>query len=287
MFDFLNKPYPFSTDLRLSLRLASGIAIGVFLFILFFQPLELDPTDTNSYILTIAGFAGITFLVISLMKIIVPWALRGRLRIDLWDIKKEIVLLLSIWILNSVAFPFYLAYVGHVPMTMYLEFKIVLICLVSPVVIILVNKIHLQKDSLQETQQTIKELEEQSGSSRSEKKQMLELNSDNRTEKLVLEPQDLILVRSAENYVEIIFRENQAINRKLLRSTMMAIEDQLRSFPNLVRCHRTCIINAVPGVKMHRTVQGIKLRIPGYDEEVPVSRQYLMGVRAILEKNGL
>jgi DNA-binding LytR/AlgR family response regulator len=40
-------------------------------------------------------------------------------------------------------------------------------------------------------------------------------------------------------------------------------------------------------VKMFRTVNGIKLKIPGYDEEVPVSRQYLLGVRSALEKHGL
>jgi DNA-binding LytR/AlgR family response regulator len=70
----------------------------------------------------------------------------------------------------------------------------------------------------------------------------------------------------------------------LLRATMRSIEDQLRSHPKIVRCHRTCIVNTGSGIKMHRTPQGIKLRIPGFDEEIPVSRQYLIGVKAAFEK---
>lgn len=286
MFDFLNKPYLFNTDLRYSLKLGSGIAIGVFLFILFFQPLELNNTDFNSYILTIAGFASITFLLISFVKIILPWTFLGKVRIERWDIKREIFHMLLIWTLNSVAFCFYLVYVGKVPLTMYLAFKIVLICLVFPVLIMLINEINNQKIHLQEMRRKILEFEEQLGSGRLDKKQTLELVSDSRNEKLILEPESLILVRSAENYVEIVYQKDQSVQKKLLRSTMRSIEDQLRSHPEMVRCHRTCIVNTGKGTKILRTQQGIKLRIPDYDEDIPVSRQYLLAVRAAIEMNG-
>ena len=282
MFDFLNKPYPFSSDLRLNLKLGSWIAIGVFLFILFFQPLGLDTSNTDSYILTVAGFAGISFLLIGLVRIILPWTLRGALGVERWNLMREILQLLLIWILNSIAFSFYLAYVGHVPLTMYLVFKMVLICFAFPVVILLVNQIHNQRTRLEEIQIELNELEEQSAKLRQAENRPLELLSDNRSDRLVLDAETLILIRSAENYVEILYRENQTIQKKLLRSTMVAMEDQLRSHPEMIRCHRTCIIHIVPGIKLKRTGQGLKLRIPGYDEEVPVSRQYLLGVRAAL-----
>ena len=67
---------------------------------------------------------------------------------------------------------------------------------------------------------------------------------------------------------------------------MLAMEDQLRPIPGMVRCHRTCIIHAVPGVKINRTSGGLKLRVPGYEEELPLSRQYLLGVKEALESFG-
>ncbi len=285
MFDFLNKSYPFNTDLGYSLKMVLGMAIGVFLFILFFQPLELQNDNFESYVLTIAGFAGITILLIGMVKIILPWTFRRFFRFELWDLKREVFLQTLIWILNSVAFSFYLAYVGHVSMTMYLAFKIVLICLAMPVMMMLIYEIHILRGQLTILHQKNHEIKEHLSTEETRKATPIEIYSDNRLEKLVLEPENLILVRSAENYVEIVFLENGAVHKKLLRTTMISIEDQLRSCPDLVRCHRTCIINIGSVEKLQRTAQGTKLRVVDYDEEIPVSRQYLLGVKAAFEIN--
>jgi DNA-binding LytR/AlgR family response regulator len=284
MFDFLNKSYPFNTDLGYTLKLGSGIAIGVFLFILFFQPLSLDRTNVESYILTVAGFAGITFLVISLVKIIIPAAFKGAIVLERWNLKKEVILMLLIWILNSVAFSFYLAYVGKVPLSMYLAFRIVLICLALPVLIMLVDEIYNLRNQVFAVHQRISELEDQKLSDNNKTVPSLELLSENRSEKLGLDLSDLLLVRSAENYVEVLYFENQSVQKKLLRATMLSIEAQLRPFKKMVRCHRTCIVNTGLVEKLQRTARGIRLRISGYDEEIPVSRQYLLSVKAALDE---
>ncbi len=286
MFDFLNKPYPFTTDLKYSLKLAFGLAIGIFIFILFFQPFELNNTDFNSYILTVAGFSGITLLLISLLKIILPWAFEGLFQPDSWDMKRELFLLFLIWVLNSVAFAFYLAYVGRVPVTIYLAFKIALTCLVLPVMMMLINEIQNLKTQVLEQRYKIRELEDQLGNFTVEQA-TVELHSDNRSDKLLLKSEALILVRSAENYVEIIYRENHLLQKKLLRSTMKSIEDQLRSFSEMVRCHRTCIINAGAVIRLKRTAQGYRLSLAEYHEEIPVSRQYLLAVKAVIDKPDL
>lgn len=284
MFDFLNKPYSFITDLRYTLKLAFGIAIGVFLFILFFQPLQLDSTNYESYILTVAGFAGITFLLIGLVTIILPLAFRGTIIRDRWDIKRELFLMFLIWALNSVAFSFYLAYVGRVQLSMYLAFKVVLICLVIPMMIMLINEIYNLKTQVLAIRQKNRELEDMAGSSNTEKESFLELLSENRAEKLRFLLADLILVRSAENYVEIIYREDGSVQKKLLRATMLSIEAQLRPYPAMVRCHRTCIVNTGSVDKLQRSARGIRLVVSGYDEEIPVSRQYLLSVKSALEE---
>ena len=187
MFDFLNKPYPFNTDLSYILKLSSGIAIGVFLFILFFQPLSLDITNFDSYILTVAGFAGIAFLLINLVKIILPLAFRGSIILGHWDLKREVFLMFLVWVLNSVAFSFYLSYVGKVQMSMYLAFRIVLICLALPVLIMLINEIYNLNNQVHLLLQKNRELEDQTLNYSNENGPPLELHSENRAEKLRLE----------------------------------------------------------------------------------------------------
>jgi len=282
MFDFLNKPYPFNTDLRYSIKLALGLAVGEFLFILFFKPLELNTSNFDSYLMIIAGFAGITLILVGLLRIILPSSIPGLFKIERWDIKREVFLLFLIWVLNSVASSFYLAYVGHVRLTMYIAFKVVLICLAIPAMIMLINEINNLKTLALELLGRNRELEDIIGSENTQDMPSIELVSDTRSEKVVMEPEVLILVRSAENYVEIVYRDNGSIQKKLIRSTMKSIEDQLRAFPEMVRCHRTCIVNTGSVLKMQKTARGNILKIHDYEEDIPVSRQYLLSVKAAL-----
>ena len=59
---------------------------------------------------------------------------------------------------------------------------------------------------MEDSKHQILELLESSGMKLPLEDQLLELHSDNRSEKLILEPRALIMVRSAENYVQIVYR---------------------------------------------------------------------------------
>ena len=272
MFDFLDKPYPFDNALRDFLRIGFGIALGLFLFILFFQPFELDNSDVNNYILTIAGFSSITFLLISVLQIILPWSFPKRLNKKNWDLKREITLQFLLWVLNSVAWAFYTAYVADVKLSMYLAVKIVILSLAPPVIILLIKEVRslrMQVDGLKIQH-------------REKRQEHIELVSDNRSEKLALASGELILVKSAENYVEIQYLAGGTLTKKLLRATFNSIEDQLRPFSQMIRCHRTYIINIDHVMKLYREYGRIYLKMNGIEEDIPVSRQYLLGIRNAL-----
>jgi DNA-binding LytR/AlgR family response regulator len=110
----------------------------------------------------------------------------------------------------------------------------------------------------------------------------IELVSDNRSEKLIMESSELILIKSAENYVEIHYLAGGTGTKKLLRTTFKGIEDQLKPFSQMIRCHRTCIINMDHVIKLQREYGRIYLKMNGVEEEIPVSRQYLLGIRNAL-----
>jgi hypothetical protein len=272
MFEFLDKPYPFDNALNAFSRIGFGIALGLFLFILFFQPFELDNTDVNNYILTIAGFSGITFLLIGVLQIILPWSFPKRLNKKNWDLKREIILQFLLWVLNSVAWAFYIVYVAGVKLSMYLEVKIVLLSFAPPLIILFVKEIR----SLRMQLENIK------AQHREKRQERIELVSENRSEKLILESSELVLIKSAENYVEIFYLVGDTGTKKLLRTTFKGIEDQLKPFSQMIRCHRTCIINMDHVIKLHREYGRIYLKMNDVEEEIPVSRQYLIGIRNAL-----
>ncbi|MCK4854662.1 MAG: LytTR family transcriptional regulator, partial [Bacteroidales bacterium] len=245
-----------------------GIALGLFLFILFFQPFELDNTDVNNYILTIAGFSGITFLLIGVLQIILPWIFPIRLNKKNWDLKREIIVQFLLWVLNSVAWAFYTAYVANVKLSMYLAVKIVILSMAPPVIILFIKEfrsLRMQVDGLKVQH-------------REKRQEHIELVSENRSEKLALTSGELILVQSAENYVEIQYLAGGTWTKKLLRATFKSIEDQLRPFSQMIRCHRSYIINMDHVIKLHREYGRIYLKMNGIEENIPVSRQYLLGI---------
>lgn len=262
------------------MRFLLTIAFGIFLFILFFQPIPIEQFDFNNRLLFAGGFVAIIFLFQVLI--------RGLFRTFIPDhlFKQDELLLLSygriflITVLSSVAVAFYLRYVGSVSITFYEMFKIILICLVSPVIqsiydrfaeLIMQNELlmHEKENILKEIQHYQDDYQNQS----------IEFISEYGAEPLNLPVADIVLLRSADNYVEVIYLEGNTVKKKLIRNTLKNIEQQLKPFSNFIRCHRTSIINSFHVEKLNRKFNNHWLILKGFDDPVPVSRQYLLKIK--------
>ena len=92
-----------------------------------------------------------------------------------------------------------------------------------------------------------------------------------------------MMIRSADNYVDIYFRKEKEIEHKLLRSTLKSIHNELNDYPEFLRCHRTCIVNSAYVLNMTNSYKGHRLIMLDLDEDIPVSRQYILGIKAALD----
>ena len=283
MQDFLNKSYPFNLDLRQNLKVIFGISMGSFLFILFFQPIELMTTDFNNMLLIIAGFGVITFIFLVLALIIAPSILPRLFKSGKWNFNREIVLNTCIWVLNSVAFTFYTRYVGQTNITFHSVFIIVLLCLLQVIILIIVNRFEILKIKLQYALNPEKKPDKIS--TKENESENIEFISENKSEKISLQLNKVIMLRSADNYVEIFWKKEEEIKKKLIRQTLQNTEYQLTNYPQIIRCHRTCLFNTNYVSKLNIYPQGYKLKLKYIDEEIPVSRQYILKVKEALQGN--
>jgi len=281
MLDFLNKSYPFNDDPKQNFKFSIGISLGIFLFILFFQPIELMTTDFNNKLLIIAGFGGISFFSLILLLIIAPSVFPGLFMPGKWNFKRDIVLNVCIWVLISVVSTFYARYVGKTNITFYSVFVIVFLSLVQVAILIITNRFETLKIKLQNAlnlnekpDRTIKE-----GNELVE----IEFDSENKFEKISLQLTEIIMLRSADNYIEIFWEKEGEIKRKLIRQTLQNTEYQLIKYPQIIRCHRTCLFNINYVSKLNIYPQGYKLKLKNIEEEVPVSRQYILKVKEALQ----
>ncbi len=281
MLDFLNKSYPFNDDPKQNLKLILGISLGMFLFILFFQPIDLMTTDFNNKLLIIAGFGGITFFSMVLALIIAPSVLPGLFLSGKWNFKRDIVLNTCIWAIISVASIFYARYVGQTKITFYSVFMIVFLSLVPVAILIISNRFEILKIKLQDALNLNKKPDKISAEENESDE--IEFESEYKSERFSLPLNKIIMLRSADNYVEVFWEKDGEIKKKLIRQTLQNTEHQLIKYPQIIRCHRTCLFNTNYVSKLNIYPQGYKLKLNYIEEEIPVSRQYILKVKEVLQ----
>jgi hypothetical protein len=285
MINLQNKKNPTSKETRQELKNYFGISLAIFLFILFFQPFDFSHLNFNNQLLIIAGLGTIIFVFLSLFLLILPTIFPSIFE-DHSESLFGNFMGLFISALCSVAFAFYLRYVGIIYLSMFLMFKVLLICVTPYVVLKIIN----YQVSLKETIFDLKESNNRLKSlladfQHEETVKAVEIYSENKAEKLALEINSLLLIRSADNYIEIIYNEDDQYKKKLIRNSLKNIEDQLSKYTNFIRCHRTYILNSNHIEKLVKSYSGYKIRLRNFPEEIPVSRQFHLKVKEAIMKD--
>ena len=283
MKDFLKRPYSFNDDLKYNLRLSTGISIGMFIFYLFFQPLALKNEDVNNRLVIIAGFGFITFFILGIALIILPWIFPRFFQTGKWNLIRDIILNAVIWILISTAYTVYARYIGLIEITYHSMFKILLLGLAPVAILVIVNQNKILKRYLQNALElvTILEPEDEKQGDRADIEIVIE--SDSKSEFMKVKINDLMLIKSANNYIEIFWRQNDEVHKRLLRNTLTNVKQQLRQYPDLIRCHRTALINGQFAEKLTGGAHSYHIRLKYLEEPVPVSRQYSLSVKEYMQ----
>lgn len=259
-----------------------GISLGIFLFILFFQPFPSGNFDFNNWLLFVAGLAAIIYMFLILVRIFLRLIIRDKEQIYDEPYIHSGVEEFIIWLTCSVAAIFYLRYVGSVTITFYITFKVILICLIPPLIVRIYDRLKIlrqeneilirEKESLQ---QALHDFE------KGDLNKSIEFVSDNINEHIIFQLSDIILFKSADNYVEIIYKEDKDIRKSFIRSTLKSVELQLKPYSNFIRCHRTAIVNRYHIQSINKKYGSHSLIMRDYEEDIPVSRQYLFNIKKL------
>jgi hypothetical protein len=166
---------------------------------LFFQPLDPPVNEFNRKLLILAGFGIIHLLLLAVCRIVIPSVLPGLFQSEKWTIKKEAVLHLLFLILNSVAFAFYARYVGKIEINFHIAVNIVLISAASVAVLVIINEYKFLKTKLQSFMTQNQDIDVQEPDA--DTLNGIEFESENQSERFFLFPEQIILIKSAGNYI--------------------------------------------------------------------------------------
>ncbi len=256
------------------------LSFTVFLFILFFQPFPLEMLDYNNRLLFVTGFGAITFILSCIIFILLPGSFPKWFKVSEWESEPPFLLRFFFIIFTTTAFAFYIRFVGMVPMTLYITFKILLVCLLPLIILIILNKIksfeRLINTLRDQNKYCISQLREYEKNGGDEK---IEIISENKSDRLNLKLNLIVAIKSADNYIEIFYLRNNLIEKKLLRNTLKNIELQLVKQKHFIRCHRTSIVNIMHIKELTKSYSGYSVKMNNLEDKIPVARQYLVLIK--------
>lgn len=269
--------------LRVNLEFILYISLGVFLFVLFFQPFPHSEFDFYNRLLFKAGLGAIVFLFLYLVRVLDSCLIRRASSLEEKIASFTYVHGFTFWVLCSVSFIFYLKYIGLISISSYVVFKAIVICAIPPVILLIsdkTRKFRTENESLNSENRRltnwVENCEEES------QNRYIEFISGVNGLKVKFLHANILFMRSAGNYVEIHYIDKDRVEKALVRNTMKNILLQIEPYPNFLHCHRSFIVNTQFIDKQNGNGNRHKLIIEGYPKPIPVSLQHYLKVKEAL-----
>lgn len=276
MLKFLNKPYPFNDDLKHNAKIILFISLGVLIFLIVFQPIDISSFSKKNIIYLVTGIAISTFLTLSLSLLILPSLFPEIFDSNKWNIKKEI--LWNLWILLAISSSelfFYSKLFSILDIGFMDIVKIILLGLIPVAILITINQERLLRSHLKSAQALNKKLLE----NRQIKDRFITFESQYKNDNLIIKVDLLLFIKSADNYIEVFFESQGVVKNQLVRSTLNQAEELLIEFDFIMRCHRSFIININRIKEIQGNSQGYKLFFGNKDLFAMVSQKYIIEFR--------
>ncbi|CAM1357845.1 LytR/AlgR family response regulator transcription factor [Tenacibaculum xiamenense] len=101
----------------------------------------------------------------------------------------------------------------------------------------------------------------------------------NKGELIEVNKQDVLFVKSSENYVNIYFNKEGSLQEVVFRNTLSQIKKQAEF---LEQCHRSYLVNT-SGVKtIEGNSQNAKIELHGCSVKIPLSKSYFKKLKSVL-----
>jgi len=293
MLKYLLAPYPCNTSFRYVFSISLSIGLFVFCFLYIFKPLGLGVLpETKEHHLTLSIiYSIISIILILFLGNIIPRIFPRYFNDKLWNTLKEIVFILFIVLIISIAnyfITFYYYKVYNISNELnytnsYILIKSIsstfLVALLPCILIIVINQLILLNKALENSIEINNIIQKKKYK---EKTGNIVFIGEGKNEKIEIEEHNFVFSQASANYSEIYYINNNKLEKKLLRCSLSNIEKQILKFNNLSRVHRGFIVDLNKVINVSGSAQGYKLHFDITDLKIPVSRNKSKEIKAKL-----
>jgi DNA-binding LytR/AlgR family response regulator len=107
-------------------------------------------------------------------------------------------------------------------------------------------------------------------------------DSDYQKDSLAIKVSMLLFVRSANNYIEVFWKDGDSVRHQMVRCSMTNAEEVVKEHKFIVKCHRSYIVNINYIYRFEGNLQGYKLYFENIDFPIPVSKSFASKLEEII-----
>jgi len=216
----------------------------------------------------IVGFSIITFFTLSIYLLVIPSMLQKRFSSTIWKVKKEIIWNSLILFTILVCFFFYTRWMGIMQFSFDMVIKLMLTATLPISGLIIINYNRMLRSNLKIADDLNRKLKDH----KLIQEKIVHFTSDYQKDSLALKVNSIRVIRSANNYIEVFWRDDNTINKRMVRCSMSNAEDAVNEYRFIFKCHRSYMVNINFIDRFEGTSQGYKLFIENISFPIPVSR---------------
>jgi LytTr DNA-binding domain len=281
--NIFKQPCPHNTSWQSVLKVALSFGAFITAFLLVFRPFELDKVSTQLLLKSSIIFGLVTFLCIFLLNFGLHFLFPQLFSEEKWTTGKQIInigsIVLLVGLVNYLISP--LLFDTKLTWRNVFYYQGIAIAVgLLPIIIYTLYKqnsglrqFKLKAATLQKKLEEKKENELQDNQNRAAAaNEAITFETDSQTEKKIIDAANLFYIEAASNYVKIFFEQKGKLNYSIVRMTMKKAAETVYPHAVFFRCHRAYIVNLDKIEEVEGNAQGYKLKMPGTEERVPVSR---------------
>ena len=286
MLRILVQEYPAPRPVLKSLIIAVLSGLFIALFLLYFEPFNLHLNTDGNKVFHMSFFGCITTFVLLFFLFVFPVLLPNLFSDKNWKLGYQMILNMLILIVIATFNSIYSNYMNSIPFgwdSYWLILSRTSVLGILPIAFITFSDYYLKvKSSLNSASNIIKNKKEYL---KDLKEVTHQISTDLKSETFSFKENDFNYAIAVGNYIDMCSLDENTLKKVTYRVTLSSFEIQVKESSNLIRCHRSYLVNLNKVKNISGNAQGLKLELINQSEIIPVSRKYIPIVDQFFQKN--
>ena len=276
MLRILVQKYPAPKPVLRNLIIAVLTGLFIALFLLYFEPFNFHLNTIENKVFHMFFFGCISTFVLLLFLYVFPLLLPNLFSDKNWKLGYQIILNMLILIVIATFNSIYSNYMNSIPFgwdSYWLILSRTSVLGILPIAFITFSDYYLKvKSSLNSASNIIKNKKEYL---KDLKEVTHQISTDLKSETFSFKENDFNYAIAVGNYIDMCSLDENTLKKVTYRVTLSSFEIQVKESSNLIRCHRSYLVNLNKVKNISGNAQGLKLELINQSEIIPVSRKYL------------